>query len=94
MNVSLTPELEMLIQEKVSSGNYNSASEVVREALRLLKEQDELKELRREELRREIQKGVADMRAGNYATISSKEESTEMIEQIKQEGQKEIAERE
>ena len=43
MNVSLTPELETLVNEKVKSGDYNSASEVVREALRLLKEQDELK---------------------------------------------------
>lgn len=36
MNVSLTPSLEKFIQEKVSSGMYNSASEVIREALRLL----------------------------------------------------------
>lgn len=36
MNVSLTPELEKMIREKVSSGLYNSSSEVVREALRLL----------------------------------------------------------
>ena len=43
MNVSLTPEMETLINEKVKSGDYNSASEVVRQALRLLKEQDELK---------------------------------------------------
>jgi antitoxin ParD1/3/4 len=36
MNVSLTPELEELINQKVSSGLYHSASEVIREALRLL----------------------------------------------------------
>lgn len=42
MNISLTPELEALISEKVRSGDYNSASEVVRAALRMLKEQDEL----------------------------------------------------
>ena len=35
MNVSLTPELEKLVNAKVESGRYNSASEVVREALRL-----------------------------------------------------------
>ena len=58
MNVSLTPELEMLVNEKVQSGLYNSASEVVREALRLLKEQDELRRIRLEELRREIQIGI------------------------------------
>ncbi len=40
MNVSLTPKLEELIREKVSSGLYNNASEVVREALRLLVKQN------------------------------------------------------
>lgn len=58
MNVSLTPELEQLVQEKVSSGLYNSASEVVREALRLLIERDEMRKVRLEGLRREIARGV------------------------------------
>lgn len=40
MNVSLTPELDKFVTEKVESGRYNSASEVVREALRLLEEHD------------------------------------------------------
>ena len=40
MNVSLTPELEEFVAGKVESGRYNSASEVVREALRLLEEHD------------------------------------------------------
>ncbi|HET7346876.1 MAG TPA: type II toxin-antitoxin system ParD family antitoxin [Acidobacteriaceae bacterium] len=41
MNVSLTPELEKLVQEKVESGRYTSASEVVREALRLMEKRDQ-----------------------------------------------------
>lgn len=41
MNVSLTPELEEMINQKVAGGMYHSASEVVREALRLLRERDE-----------------------------------------------------
>jgi antitoxin ParD1/3/4 len=41
MNVSLTPELEKFVNDKVESGRYNSASEVVREALRLLEEHDQ-----------------------------------------------------
>jgi antitoxin ParD1/3/4 len=40
MNVSLTPELDKFVAEKVESGRYTSASEVVREALRLLEEHD------------------------------------------------------
>jgi antitoxin ParD1/3/4 len=73
MNVSLTPELETLINEKVKSGNYNSASEVVREALRLLKEQDELKQIRRDELRCEVMKGVEEIRRGEGTVYDSTE---------------------
>jgi len=58
MNVSLTPELEHLVQEKVASGLYNSASEVVREALRLMQQRDEIRRVRLEELRREISIGI------------------------------------
>ena len=58
MNISLTPHLEDLVKAKVESGLYNSASEVMREALRLLQERDQLREIRLGELRSEIQKGI------------------------------------
>jgi antitoxin ParD1/3/4 len=41
MNISLTPELDQFVADKVSSGRYTSASEVVREALRLLEESEQ-----------------------------------------------------
>jgi antitoxin ParD1/3/4 len=46
MNVSLTPELEAMIRQQVDSGRYNNASEVVREALRLLEEHQRVQHLR------------------------------------------------
>jgi antitoxin ParD1/3/4 len=52
MNVSLTPQLERFVQAKVESGLYNNASEVVREGLRLLKEQDEIRLKMRDQLER------------------------------------------
>jgi antitoxin ParD1/3/4 len=58
MNVSLTPQLEALVQRKVESGLYGSASEVMREALRLLEERDRLRSMRLEALRAEIQQGL------------------------------------
>jgi antitoxin ParD1/3/4 len=58
MNVSLTPELEKYVQEKVSSGLYYSASEVIREGLRLLKEREQLQQIRFQELRQDIQAGL------------------------------------
>ncbi len=58
MNVSLTPQLEEMVRLKVDSGLYHTASEVVRDALRLLEERDRIREMRLEELREEIQKGL------------------------------------
>jgi antitoxin ParD1/3/4 len=52
MNVSLTPELEQFVQGKVESGLYNNASEVIREGLRLLKENDEVRLRWREQIER------------------------------------------
>lgn len=71
MNVSLTPELEKMVGEKVKSGLYNSASEVVREALRLLREQDELRSARLEELRREVAQGVTQLERGEGRAFAS-----------------------
>lgn len=58
MNISLTKELEKLVHEKVKSGLYNSASEVIRDALRLLTERDEAHRMNLERLRREVQIGI------------------------------------
>jgi antitoxin ParD1/3/4 len=58
MNVNLTPQLENMVRSKVSSGMYTSASEVVREALRLMEEQDRMREAKLDELRREVRKGL------------------------------------
>lgn len=59
MNVSLTPQLEDLVKRKVDSGLYNSASEVIREALRLMEEKDRVQEMKLTELRQEIQAGLS-----------------------------------
>jgi antitoxin ParD1/3/4 len=58
MNVSLTKELEEFVREKVASGLFSSSSEVVREALRLLKKQDRLYQERLSALRADIREGI------------------------------------
>ena len=58
MNVSLTPQLEEMINQKLETGLYQSASEVVRAALRLFEQQERTREQRLEELRREIAIGI------------------------------------
>ena len=58
LNINLTPQLEKLVRQKVESGRYNSASEVVREALRLMETQNELHALQLERLRRDVHQGL------------------------------------
>jgi antitoxin ParD1/3/4 len=64
MNVSLTPELEKLVQSKVQSGRYQSASEVIREGLRLLDDQDRRRSAELDEVRRKIQTGLDQLNRG------------------------------
>ncbi len=58
MNINLTPQLEEIIRRKVTSGSYNSASEVVREALRLMEHEDRLRAVQLQRLRQDIQEGL------------------------------------
>lgn len=58
LSISLTPQLENMVRAKISSGMYSSASEVVREALRLMDEQDQLRKNRLETLRKDIDDGI------------------------------------
>jgi antitoxin ParD1/3/4 len=62
VNVSLTQELEQIVNKKVSSGMYQTASEVVREGLRLLVERDR----RLESLRRDVRAGFEAIKRGEY----------------------------
>lgn len=57
MNANLGPTLEQFVAELLDSGLYQSQSEIIREGLRLLKEREELKKLRVDELRKEIALG-------------------------------------
>ena len=83
MNVSLTDELERFVQAQVESGMYYSASEVIREGLRLLKEKDMLRQIKIEELRKEIQKGIDSLDSGESVSFD--------VEKIKAEGRKRLA---
>jgi antitoxin ParD1/3/4 len=67
MDVHLTPELEQLLQTRVQSGPYHSASEVVREALQLLEEKDELRAIQIQGLRTRVEQGLAE--AGRGETV-------------------------
>ena len=82
MNINLTPQLEQLVREKVSSGRYTSASEVVREALRLMEEQDQLRAMKLEQLRRDIREGLESGPATSWN-----------VEEMKREGRRQLTAR-
>jgi antitoxin ParD1/3/4 len=88
MNVSLTPELEKLVQEKVASGLYQTASEVVREGLRLLKERDD----RQTSLREAIQEGLTQLETGKYQEYTA-DTLADLAQAVKDCGRQRLAER-
>ena len=66
LNVSLTPELDQFVQSRVASGRYQTASEVVREGLRLLEQQERTREAAVEELRAKLRRGVEQADRGEF----------------------------
>jgi antitoxin ParD1/3/4 len=66
MNVSLTPELDKFVSGKVESGRYTSASEVVREALRLLEEHDRARSAQIAVFNQELGSRLASLDLGEY----------------------------
>ena len=82
MNINLTPHLEDIVRHKVTSGLYASASEVIREALRLMEEHDHARAIKLEQLRQDIRNG-----------LNSGEPTPWNPNEIKQEGRKRKAAR-
>jgi antitoxin ParD1/3/4 len=81
MNVSLTPELEKIVAERVGSGRYASASEVIREALRLLEERDQLNQLREE-----VRRGLEHLDQGRHRPFDD-----QALNRIKRQGRERVA---
>jgi antitoxin ParD1/3/4 len=71
ITISLPPELEKLINEKVQSGEYASANEVISESLRLLEEQEELRRIKYQALKQEICLGVIQIEQGEGLIYNS-----------------------
>jgi antitoxin ParD1/3/4 len=87
VNISLTPELEQLVNDKVKTGMYQTASEVIREGLRLLRERDQ----RVEALRRDVRAGFEAVERGEF-TDYDESNIKELADRIKTRGRKRLAE--
>ncbi|MBY0544905.1 MAG: type II toxin-antitoxin system ParD family antitoxin [Gammaproteobacteria bacterium] len=84
MNVSLTTELEKYVHEKVNSGLYTSASEVIRESLRLMHNYDDIQKQRIEQLSQSIDVGLVQLKSGKK--IDAKESYKRLSNKIKNMG--------
>lgn len=85
LNVSLPPELENRVRQHVASGLYGSASEVIREALRLFEAYQGVQAANLASLKADIAQGVADISAGRVSELD--------INDIKQRGRARLAAR-
>ncbi len=89
MNVSLPAALAEFVEKEVASGNYSTASEVVRAGLRMLREERAVYEEKLTILRREIQKGIDDMEAGRVDSRPIEEIMADILADVEAEEEKE-----
>jgi antitoxin ParD1/3/4 len=109
MNVSITSQLAGYVRKKVRSGRYNNASELVRDALRRMEEEDEralrlakpsaadiLTDLTEEQLdavRRRVRAGIANIEAGRFEEYDGQEGLRKLADGVKARGRKMLAKR-
>jgi antitoxin ParD1/3/4 len=74
MHISLTPELEIRVKQKVASGYYNNASEVIRDALRFWEKNEELVQyMKLEILKKRLSMGAEQAKQGEFVAQSVSE---------------------
>jgi putative addiction module CopG family antidote len=108
MNVSLTDQLAEYVRARVKSGRYNSASEVVRESLRRMQQDDEraqrlaaptvedvITDLTAEQIegiRKRVLQGIRDIENGRYVEIRNRKELREFMGDVKERGRRRLRE--
>jgi len=90
MNINLGTQWEKFISGHVDSGRYLSASEVVREGLRLLQEHEQFRQVRLEQLRKEVDKGVQALDRGEYIELDDRG-LNEHFDKVKARGRRRLA---
>jgi antitoxin ParD1/3/4 len=107
MNVSITDELAGYVRRKVKGGRYNNASEVVREALRRMEDEDaravrlakptaediltDLTGQQIDGIRRRVMAGIESVEAGKYKDYEGREGLTKLADGVKARGRKLLA---
>lgn len=79
MNISLTPELASFVEREVKGGSYASASELVRESLRMLEREKDIEAEKHAMLKTAVQAGLDDARAGRFSDRTVAEIAGEVL---------------
>jgi antitoxin ParD1/3/4 len=87
VELAVSPELERIVLEKVESGHYESADDVLREALQLLDDRDRLRAWKLEELRGEVAVGIREAEQGMLAPLDMDAIRAKVVEQLRSQGQ-------
>lgn len=91
MNISLTPELEKYVHKQVASERYQTASEVIRQAIRMMQQSEAYDKARLEALRQDIQLAVDASDRGEYVELRTAQERKAFLEDIKKRGRERLA---
>jgi antitoxin ParD1/3/4 len=89
-NINLTDALGRFVAEKVESGSYQNASEVIRAGLRLLQVEEEVRAERIKRLAAEIQPAIDDIEAGRYIVY---ENARALFDEVEKRAQGEVKRR-
>jgi antitoxin ParD1/3/4 len=84
-NISLTEQLDRFVERQVSLGRYGNASEIVREALRLLQEQELERQAKLKALRRAAEQGFRQIDQGEGIVLKGKKAISRFIRKIEAE---------
>jgi antitoxin ParD1/3/4 len=87
VELAFSPELERMVLEKVESGHYESADDVLREALQLLDARDRLRSWKLEDLRKEVAVGIREAEQGMLAPLDMDAIRAKVAERLRSQGQ-------
>ena len=85
MNISLTPQLEKLVQDRVKSGRYTSASEVVREALRRYEDEIETERASIAAIHAAAEEGLTAIARGDFIAVWGESGSRDLLDRLNRE---------
>jgi|SRR6185295_5862939 len=91
MNVSLTPELEKFVEKQVASQRYQTASEVVRHALRQMQDEEEVRTAEVEAIRKGLTAAERQIDQGQFVELRSADEKLQFLENIRRRGRERLA---